>query len=87
MDERNHCVPILDYIEDERIPHEGFLVMPALRIFDDPDFVSVDEAVEFIRQSLEVRCYLCNTSPILTWRSGSRLPSREQRRAQVSRSA
>ena len=54
-DERNHCVPILDYLEDESLPGYGFLVMPVMRYFYEPEFLSIDEALEFIRQTLEVR--------------------------------
>ena len=54
-DKFNHCVPILDYFEDERLPECGILVMPLFRLFDEPPFVSIDEVVEFIRQTLEVR--------------------------------
>ena len=54
-DERNHCVPILDYLEDESLPGYGFLVMPVMRHFYKPEFLSIDEALEFIRQTLEVR--------------------------------
>ena len=54
-DDRNHCVPILDYFEDEAISGYGILVMPIFRKFDRPEFVSIDEALEFVRQTLEVR--------------------------------
>ena len=54
----NHCVPVLDYFEDERLPECGILVTPLLRPFDEPAFVSIDEVVEFVRQTLEVRLLL-----------------------------
>ena len=53
-DALNHCVPVVDYFEDERLPHCGILVTPLLRRFDEPSFVSIDEVVEFVRQTLEV---------------------------------
>ena len=51
---RNHCVRILDYFHDEAEPDVAFLVMPLLRPFDNPPFYSVDEMIEFIRQTLQV---------------------------------
>ena len=54
-DARNHCVPVLDYFEDENLAEYGILVMPLFRPFDDPEFHSIDEVLEFMRQTLEVR--------------------------------
>lgn len=59
-DKRNHCVPFLDVLD----PSEGdeiFLVMPLLRAFDSPEFESMDDVVDFIRQMLEV-CWIHSTS-------------------------
>ena len=53
-DPRNHCAPVLEYFEDEKLPEYGFLVTRLYRAFDDPDFCSIDEVLEFIRQTLEV---------------------------------
>ena len=53
-DPRNHCVPVLEYFEDETLPEHGFLVTPLFRNLNEPEFVSIDEVVEFIRQTLEV---------------------------------
>ena len=51
-DTRNHAVPVLDVITgDEEF---DFIIMPVLRPFNDPPFVSVDEALDFVRQTLEV---------------------------------
>ena len=54
-DERNHCVPVLEYFEDENLAEYGILVMPLFRRFNDPKFLSIDEVLEFIGQTLEVR--------------------------------
>ncbi|KAI5120179.1 hypothetical protein M0805_002647 [Coniferiporia weirii] len=50
-DPRNHCIPILDHFElSEDIE---IMVMPLLRPLDEPPFNSVDEAIDFVRQTLE----------------------------------
>ncbi|KLO13857.1 hypothetical protein SCHPADRAFT_940067 [Schizopora paradoxa] len=51
-DPRNHCVPILDSFEiddDDSI----YIVMPLLRDFDEPNFYSVREVIDFVHQTLE----------------------------------
>ena len=52
-DPRNHTVPLLDVL---KLPKGGgvALVMPLLRLFDDPRLQTVGEAVEFFRQIFEV---------------------------------
>ena len=64
-DPRNHCVTIVDYFEDESLSDYGFLVTPIMRDFDSPEFLSIDEVLEFVRQTLEVRyiiSVLCSSS-------------------------
>jgi len=51
-DPANHCVPILDIINDPTDAQVYFIVMPLLREFDDPPFAVVSEVVEFVRQTL-----------------------------------
>lgn len=53
-DPHNHCVPLLESFEDECDEEHCFIVMPLLRKFNSPDFKSVDEALEFVDQALEV---------------------------------
>ena len=53
-DPENHCVPILEYFDDMEDRTLGFLVMPLLRNFNNPDFVFISEVVDFIRQTLTV---------------------------------
>ncbi|KLO08635.1 hypothetical protein SCHPADRAFT_944282 [Schizopora paradoxa] len=52
----NHAAPLLDII----VGHEeyDFLVMPVLRIFDDPPFVFVDEVLDFVQQTLDGLVFL-----------------------------
>lgn len=48
---RNHCVPILDtFIEEDIV----YLVMPLLRAFNDPLFVTVAEVIDFVDQMVQV---------------------------------
>ncbi|KAF8978552.1 kinase-like domain-containing protein [Cyathus striatus] len=49
----NHCVPILDAFRDPFSSNMDFIVMPALRPFNDPEFANVDEVVDFVTQILE----------------------------------
>ncbi|KAL5492956.1 hypothetical protein ACEPAI_4404 [Sanghuangporus weigelae] len=52
-DPKNHCVPIIDSFPDEAEEGTEFLVMPLLRMFNSPSFRTVNEAVDFIKQTLE----------------------------------
>ena len=58
--EDNHCVPIFEIFEDETDGTIEFIVMPLLRRFDSPSFDTVDEVIDFMRQTLKVRnaCFL-----------------------------
>jgi len=60
VDPSNHCVEIIDSFTDENEPEISFLVMPLLRRFDDPEFYTVEEALDFMKQTLEVSCILFN---------------------------
>lgn len=53
-DPRNHSVPILDHFQDPDNPNISYIVMPFLRLFDDPGFFSVQDAIDFVDQILEV---------------------------------
>ena len=53
-DVHNHTVPILDYFIDENDAQQAFMVMPLLRLFNNPQFSSVDEVVDCVHQLLEV---------------------------------
>ncbi|KIP07951.1 hypothetical protein PHLGIDRAFT_404324 [Phlebiopsis gigantea 11061_1 CR5-6] len=52
-DPRNHSVPVLDVIPDTDEPSITYLVMPFLRLMDDPPFETVGEVVDFIDQILD----------------------------------
>ncbi|KAA1478170.1 hypothetical protein DENSPDRAFT_845355 [Dentipellis sp. KUC8613] len=51
-DPRNHCVPVLDWwrVSEERT---SYIVMPLLREYDSPPFITVGEAVDFFGQIME----------------------------------
>lgn len=50
----NHCVPVLDIFEDDANPAISYLVMPFLRLVDDPPFEYVHDVVDFVDQTMEV---------------------------------
>ena len=54
-DPTNHSVPILDTFEDPVDKSISYLVMPFLRLTDDPPFEVVEEVLDFADQILEVR--------------------------------
>lgn len=54
LDRRNHCVPILDTFPDDDDPQISYIVMPFLRLIDDPPFEFVNDVVDFADQILEV---------------------------------
>jgi len=54
-DPRNHCVPIIEVIEDPEDDSKSYMVMPFLRAADDPQFQHVKEIIDFVDQILEVR--------------------------------
>ena len=57
-DPRNHAAPILEMLKDPFKENHTILVTPLLRSVDQPDPVSVRECVDFVEQTLEVRCVL-----------------------------
>jgi hypothetical protein len=54
-DPTNHSVPILDTFEDPVNKSVSYLVMPFLRLADNPCFGVVEEVLDFTDQILEVR--------------------------------
>ena len=54
-DPANHSVPILDTFEDSVDKSISYLVMPFLRLTDNPCFEVVEEVLDFADQILEVR--------------------------------
>lgn len=61
-DPRNHCVPVTKVFKDHENQDLSYVVMPFLRLMDDPPFERVKEIVEFADQILEV---LVNSPPSL----------------------
>jgi serine/threonine protein kinase len=49
-DVRNHCVPIYEVLQSPTDTDRSILVMPLLRLHDDPRFDTIGEGVEFLRQ-------------------------------------
>ncbi|KAI0077232.1 hypothetical protein K474DRAFT_1675023 [Panus rudis PR-1116 ss-1] len=49
----NHCVHILDVLDDPLDSGRELLIMPYLRPFNDPEFCTIGEVVDFIHQTLE----------------------------------
>ncbi len=67
-DPRNHCVPILDYFVDEDDTSISYMVMPFLRLTNNPPFETVNDIIDFGNQLLQVCGEIRiaqNTSPIL----------------------
>ena len=54
-DPTNHSVPVLDTFEDLIDKSISYLVMPFLRLIDNPPFEVVEEVLDFADQILEVR--------------------------------
>jgi len=52
-DPRNHCVQIIEVLQDPKEEGASIIVMPFLKTYDEPRFQTVGEAVEFFRQTLE----------------------------------
>lgn len=56
-DSTNHTVPILDTFVDTTDETISYLVMPFLRLFDEPPFESIGETLDFADKVLEVSIY------------------------------
>ncbi|KAF8870843.1 kinase-like domain-containing protein [Infundibulicybe gibba] len=52
-DPQNHCVPLLDVLQVPDDTDQAILVMPMLRVYEDPRFDTIGEGVEFFRQIFE----------------------------------
>ncbi|THH17972.1 hypothetical protein EUX98_g9032 [Antrodiella citrinella] len=49
----NHCIPLFDVLDVPDGDDTSIIVLPLLRLFDDPSFQTIGEVVEFIRQIFE----------------------------------
>ena len=54
-DPANHSIPILDTFTDHADETITYIVMPFLRLSDNPPFETVGEVIDFVDQVLEVR--------------------------------
>lgn len=61
QDSRNHCVPILDVLQDPVDSKKSIIVMPLLKTFYRPRFQTVGEVIAFFQQAIEV-----GFSPLVT---------------------
>lgn len=57
-DPKNHCIPVLDVFPDKQDARYQYIVMPVLRPFNEPNFTSFGEVVDFVDQTLEVASLL-----------------------------
>ncbi|KAL5492968.1 hypothetical protein ACEPAI_4416 [Sanghuangporus weigelae] len=57
-DPHNHTVPLLDAFLDDENEKYTFIVLPLLHPYFHPDFFSVDEVLDFMRQLLEGLVYM-----------------------------
>jgi hypothetical protein len=53
-DPLNHCVPIYEVLQVPGENDKVIIVMPLLRLWNDPEFETVGEGVDFFRQFFEV---------------------------------
>lgn len=64
-DSRNHCPPLIATLAHPSDKDIDIYVMPLLRQYDDPPFDTVGEAVDFLRQVLEVHPFrVCKRRPL-----------------------
>ncbi|KAG2014288.1 other/AgaK1 protein kinase [Coprinopsis cinerea AmutBmut pab1-1] len=49
----NHCVPLVEVLRPPGDPDHDVVVLPVLRQYDNPEFETIGEAIDFIRQVLE----------------------------------
>ena len=63
VDPRNHCAPVIEVIDDPDDNSISYMVMPMLRLADNPPFQYVKEIIDFVDQILEVRA----TDPANRW--------------------
>lgn len=59
----NHCVPILDILPDPLDICRTLLVTPHLQPCNDPPFEVIDEVLDFIKQTLDVRSAYNTSTP------------------------
>ena len=60
-DPRNHCVRIIEVLQDPLDPRKKIIVMPLLKLFYRPSFTTVGEVVAFLKQAIEVCAHIAST--------------------------
>jgi serine/threonine protein kinase len=65
-DPANHSVPILDTFVDDTDNSISYIVMPFLRLVDEPPFYAMDEILDFADQILEVSFIVSAEFPPVT---------------------
>ncbi|KAH8107735.1 kinase-like domain-containing protein [Cristinia sonorae] len=50
---RNHCIPLLEVLDSPKDADVAIMVLPLLRLFFNPSFETLGEALEFFRQIFE----------------------------------
>jgi hypothetical protein len=58
QDPTNHSVPILDIFADTKDDSISYIVMPLLRLVDEPPFYVIEEILNFANQILEVTTFV-----------------------------
>ena len=53
-DPRNHCVPFYDVLEVPTDEDLNIMVIPHLRDFTEPRFLTIGDGIDFFRQIFEV---------------------------------
>ncbi|TFY60100.1 hypothetical protein EVJ58_g5365 [Rhodofomes roseus] len=53
LDPRNHCVQIIEVLQDPKEEAASIIVMPFLKTYNKPRFDTIGEALEFFHQALE----------------------------------
>ena len=79
----NHCVEVVDVLEDSLDTTCSIMVMKYLRQFDDPEFVMIGDVVDFVSQMLEVSISLLDLSAYSP-STGFSVPTPTTNRASVS---
>ncbi|KAJ2998331.1 hypothetical protein NUW54_g7042 [Trametes sanguinea] len=51
--DKNHCVEVLDVLTDPLDTERALMVMPYLRPYNNPEFVTVGDVMDFVHQMLE----------------------------------
>ena len=64
-DPQNHCVPILDSFVDDEDESVSYIVMPFLRLVEEPPMETVGEFIDFVDQILEVHVKILVDMPPL----------------------